>query len=183
MQDRPLGLRTQVATLGDTVFVGTEDSAYVNVLRLSSSQEVGRIHPGIQRRKPTRSNYERAIDRRVAWLTDKADRERWRKRFLAMPMPDYLPAYSALFADPDGERLWVQISIPGDSTTALRAVGLDGKIQGDVTLQQDLTVFDVAHGYILGEYDDSGGDQHVVLYKIPDTLQQIADTAGRTRTP
>jgi hypothetical protein len=181
-QDRPLGVVTKIAALGDRIFIGTEDSAYIDRFDFN-----GERHPGLRLgsplRHPSLANFERVIDQRVSGFTDKSQREFWRKRFLSMPMPEYLPAYSALFADSEDERLWVQISIPGDSTTVLRAVGLDGKIQGDVTLRQDLTVFNVAHGYILGEYDDSGGDQHVVLYKIPDKLQPITNTAGGTTTP
>ena len=163
-ENRPLGRLTRVAAASDRVFVGTADSAYVDVYALDG-RRMGAVPVGVELRRPTERNYERAIDGMVALMTSREMREGSKKQMLKIPMPEHLPAYTGVFADPAGT-LWVLTSAPGDPDTRLRALTEDGRVLGEVRVPRELRVFEVGMDYVLGSYDDAQGEQHVAMYRM-----------------
>jgi hypothetical protein len=163
-ENRPLGKLTRIAVARDRLYVGTADSAFVDVYTLDG-QRAGALPVGVAPRRPTERNYERAIDAQVAMLGDRETREAARRLLLEIPMPEYRPPYTNLFADPGGT-LWVVTSAPGDPVTELRAIGLDGRTLKVLRLPVELTVFEVGHDHLLGMYEDETGEQHVALYRL-----------------
>ncbi|HEX6940668.1 MAG TPA: hypothetical protein VF158_14725 [Longimicrobiales bacterium] len=117
---RPLGRVTQLALADDRVYVGTADSAYVDVFGLGG-RRLASLALGIPARAPTSREYERAIDAMVRPFPGRADRESIKRNLLDIPMPDLAPPYTGLFVDPAGT-LWVETSAPGEPATQLLAI-------------------------------------------------------------
>jgi hypothetical protein len=164
MESRPLGKVTSIAVTRDFLYVGTKDSAFVDVYRNSGSP-FGTVAVKVDRRRPLRLHYERAVDALVQPLADRGYREQMKQLLLDIPMPTNLPPYSALLADPDG-MLWVVTSIAGDSSTTLRGIGSDGHVLMDLEIPRDLRVFEVGRDYVLGAYEAPSGDPHVALFRF-----------------
>jgi 6-bladed beta-propeller protein len=162
---RPLGHVTELAISRDRVFVGAADSAVIATYQLTGTA-AGPLRTDVPPRPATSRHFDRAIDLQAAQLGDAASRDVARRMLhQAATMPEHLPAYSGLFADPDGN-LWVEISIPGDSTTWLRGFGGDGRVLGDVRLPIELHVFEIGRDYVLGSYDAADGNLHVATYRL-----------------
>jgi hypothetical protein len=165
-ENRPFGRMTSLALAGDRVYVGTADSAFVDVYSMGGEKlrtmAVGENKP----RRPTERNYERAIDELLLQLFIPDHQEANRKMLMKIPPPEQMPSYSAIFADPAGT-LWVNLSAPGDGETRLRAVGADGAQLGEVVLPLDLVVFEVGEDYVLGRWEDEeSGEVHVRMYRF-----------------
>ncbi|HEX7049353.1 MAG TPA: hypothetical protein VF188_03990 [Longimicrobiales bacterium] len=160
---RPLGRVTQLAMTDDRVYVGTADSASVDVYGLDG-RRLTTLAVGIPARAPTRPDYERAIDVMVRPFPGRGDQQSMRRMLLEIPMPELMPPYFGLFGDPAGT-LWVVTSGPAEPTM-LRAIAPDGRILGDVRLPVALEVFEVGRDYILGAYQDESGEQHVAMYRL-----------------
>jgi hypothetical protein len=163
-ENRPLGRITRFAVTDDRLYVGTADSAYVDVYALDG-RRLDAVPVGVPPRRPTRRNYERTIDGMTALFTDRQSRETQREQMLKIPMPDHLPPYSAIYADPAGT-LWVVTTAAGDPETRLRAIGQQGDILGELRLPTELRVLEVGMDYVLGLHDDEGGEQSVVMYRM-----------------
>jgi len=168
-ETRPLGKVSRIAMADDRVYVGTADSAFVDVYSLDGKR-LPTIRVGTPVRAPTQRNYEKAIDASVVGLLDRNTRDAARRYMLKIPMPERMPPYTALFADPRGT-LWVVTSAPGDSATTLRAITPDNRILGDVHLPAGLRVLEVGQDYILGTYEDEDGEPHVAMYRLRRTGQ------------
>lgn len=162
-ENRPLGKLTRFALSDDRLYVGSAESAYVDVYTLDG-RRMGVLPIGAARRRPTDREYERAIDRWLGPMTRSA-REFVRARLFEIPKPKSLPPYLDLLAEPDGT-LWAQVPAPHDSATELRAIDPDGRILADLLVPQYLEVFEVGRDYILGMYEERDGEQHVVLYRL-----------------
>jgi hypothetical protein len=162
-ENRPMGRRTRIAVTDDYLYVGASDSSKIYVYDLGGKR-LRTIDVGVPPRHPTQHQYERAIDALVQPMSDASMRERSRRDLLKIPSPEWLPAYSGLFADPKG-LLWVLTSVPGDSDTQLRAVSASGSVLGKVRVGRELRVFEVGINYVLGSYPDENGRTHVVAYR------------------
>jgi hypothetical protein len=157
---RPLGRVTSIAVGQDRFFVGTKDSAWVDVYDLEG-QLIERLPVQVAARRPTRQHYERAIDEQVAGLRIPSERQQMKEILLAMPMPEHLPIYGPLFTDPDGI-LWVTVSAPGDSVTRVQAVNRQPR--REIAIPAVLKLFEIGRDYVLATYEDSIGEPRVVLY-------------------
>lgn len=163
-ENRPLGRVTRFAVTDDRLYVGTAESDSVDVYALDG-RRLHAVSVGVPSRRPTRRNYERAIDGMVGLITDKDFRERQKQKMLEIPMPEHLPAYSGILTDQAGT-LWVVTSALGDSDTRLRAIGDAGDVLGEVRIPAEVRALEVGNDYILGIREDVGGEQHVVLYRM-----------------
>jgi hypothetical protein len=163
-QNRPLGRLTDIAASNDRIYVGTADSAFVDVYDLTG-RRLNSLAVGVGVRKATKTNYEHAIDGMVGVMPTREMRESGRQQMLRIPPPEYLPAYSTVHTDPSGT-LWVNVSAPGDPKTVLRAIRSDGRLLGEVNIPRGLRVFEVGMDYVLGRYQDTDGEQHVTAYSF-----------------
>lgn len=161
---RPLGRRTSLALFGDRLYVGTGDSAAIEVFGLD-----GRRLPTIVLRLPSRSpqrrHLERAIEATSVFLATPLHRRLLRDALMGIPVPDRLPPYSAILADPIGT-LWVVTSFPGDSVTRLLEFDSRGQPLGEALIPVELSVFEIGRDYVLGAYEDSEGEPAVALYRL-----------------
>ncbi len=78
-------------------------------------------------------------------------------------IPDRLPPYTALLADPAGN-LWVVTTVFGDDSTVLHAFSPGDDSLGTVQLPAGMQIFEVGSDYILGAYTDSTGQEVVAEY-------------------
>ena len=167
-QSRPLGKVTVLAISDDQFYVGTNDSAYIDVYAIDGTY-ANSIPIGVTRRVPGRIHYEHVVDAQVQWLSDADQRQAMREVLLNIPMPELLPAYAGIFLDGE-DRLWVQVSIPGDGETRLRGFSTDGSTIGELRIPIDLRIFEVGIDYVLGGFDGDLGEPHVVAYRFSQML-------------
>ena len=161
---RPLGRVTRLAMSNDRLYVGTADSAFVDVYSLDGQRQPA-LAVGIADRAPTRRDFERAVDAMVRPYPDRGAREETRNMLLDIPIPERIPPYDGLFADPAGT-LWVATWAAADGNTRLRAIDPGGSVLGDLELPVELNVFEIGEDYVLGAYEDDGGEQHIAMYRL-----------------
>jgi hypothetical protein len=161
---RPLGRATLMALSARYLFVGTADSASVDVYTLEGSR-VRAIATGATPRHPTKAELERSAAELVSFDPNARSRAAMQQLLLDIPAPLTLPPYSALLTDPGGA-LWVVLSAPGDPHTVLEVFSPEGQHLADVTVPVNLTVREVGADYILGTYEDARGEPHVALYRM-----------------
>ena len=160
---RPLGQTTTFALSADRLFVGTGDSATVDVYSLTG-ERLRTIRLDVPARTPTKAQYESAAGVFLS-IVPSGMRESARNWVLSIPMPQRLPPYSALLSDDSG-LLWVVLSVPGDANTRLRAVRETGAVVADVTVPLNLAVFEIGADYILGGREDAGGEPHLLMFRL-----------------
>jgi protein-disulfide isomerase len=164
METRPLGKLTSIAMTDDRLFVGTNDSAFVDVYAMSGAR-TGGMRLGVEPRRAQRHHYERAIDAQVRPLADRADRRAMKRLLLEYPMPSHLPLHGRLLTDPDGG-LWAVTSFPGDPVTTIRGLRRGGGLLLDLDIGRDVRVFEVGRDYVLAGYEEESGEPHVALYRF-----------------
>ena len=163
-EGRPLGKVSGVALSAGYVYVGSADSAFVDLYRTDGTF-ITLLSIGVERRRPTERHYEHSIAMQVAGGGTVEFRREWHQRLREIPMPEYMPAYTGLFTDDIG-MLWVVVSVPGDSATQLRALDREGTLLRDVYLPADTRVLEVGRDYIIGAYEDADGEPHVAMYTM-----------------
>jgi len=163
-EGRPLGKVAGVALSAGYVYVGSADSAFVDLYRTDGTF-ITLLSIGVERRRPTERHYEHSIAMQVAGGGTVEFRREWHQRLREIPMPEYMPAYTGLFTDDIG-MLWVVVSVPGDSATQLRALDREGTLLRDVYLPADTRVLEVGRDYIIGAYEDADGEPHVAMYTM-----------------
>jgi hypothetical protein len=160
----PLGKITSFAVGADHLYMGTKDSAFIDVFS-QAGDRLGGLAVGVALRPPTQEHFERAIDAQVARLGSVSDREFLKEILLRRPMPEHMPPYAGLFTNSSGV-LWVQTSLAGDPDTRLRALHPDGGVLAQLLIPRYMTVFEVGQDYVLGRYVDAGGEPYVIMYRI-----------------
>ena len=163
-ETRPLGLMSQMAVAGDLVYYGTADSGYADLYDLQGHRE-GTLQVAGTRHPPTPADYDRAIERMVVPFPSMQARKEAAKAMHTVPMPDRLPAYQALLADPIGA-VWAVTSGPGDSVTTIRGTTPQGRALGELRLPDRFTPFEIGRDYILGVAQTADGEQHVREYRV-----------------
>ena len=161
---RPLGLETHVAAGKQRVFVGTGDSAIVQVFNVMGGRS-GSIRLSGSPRPATQKHFEMAVDEIISFEDDAEARSILRRLFIALPMPAYLPPHGELIVDSE-DLLWVVRSIIGDPETTMDVFDGTGKQVARVIVPRFITVFQVGRNYVLGGYTDAAGIQHLVEYRL-----------------
>jgi hypothetical protein len=159
---RPLGKVTALAVSANRVYVGTKDSASIDVFAIGGDGHTVLGVP-IELRKPTSRHFERAIDAQAAVFRNVATREETKQLLFLEGMPENLPAYGTVLLD-DEETLWVQTSIPGDPITTIVALDDDGEVIARLELPIDSRVFDIGLDHVLVAYEHESGEPHVAMY-------------------
>lgn len=160
---RPLGKLTRFAVAREFLYVGTADSAFIDVYTVGGAR-VEAVPVGTPTRRPTDKHYARAIDALVAPFTDRDQRASEKSRLLQIRKPEAMPPYTAVLADPN-DYLWVVTSAPGDGETRFRVISRGGTAI-DLRLPLELNVFDIGEDYVLGAYETLAGEQRVVMYRV-----------------
>lgn len=162
---RPLGQSTMLALSSSYLYLGTNDSAVVDLFTLSGDP-MGQATVSVSRRRPTAEEYDLGIEAHLAVVfASFAERREHKDRFTRIPPPEFIPLYGPLVVDAVGTA-WVVISGLGEQTTRLQALNA-GQAPGPIiTFPRRLRVFEFGHDYVLGRYDDELGEVHVVAYRV-----------------
>lgn len=163
-ENRPLGRLTTIALAADRVYVGTAESASVDVRGFDGRQR-GAVEIPVHPREPTQQDYERAVDAMVEGFTDRDYQLQMKSELLKIPKPDLLPPYSSILSDVEGT-LWVVTSAPADSTTQLQIVASNGCPLGNVSLPANTRPLEVGVDYLLALEESDTGQQQIVVYEV-----------------
>jgi 6-bladed beta-propeller len=163
-ENRALGRLTRIALGPDALYIGTADSAWIDVFGLDGVKKRG-VPTGMSPRPPTQQEYDRAIERLIAVSPNPDVRSMFRSRYAALPMPAHVPPYADLRVDSAG-LLWVISPAADGRSTQLRALDDQGRVVGDVFIPLDLTVFEVGRDYILGGHRDAEDIEHVMVFRL-----------------
>ena len=161
---RPLGATVTVTPLDTRFLLGAGDSGYADIYDLNGAK-VGTRRVAPVPAKATRQDYERAVDRLVYRLPPGPARETPRQQFMTIPMPDRMPAYQKLLADPTGA-VWAVVSGPGAPKTRIYVTSDSGAVLADFSLPDMFVPYDVGTDYILGIAETLDGEQHVREYRV-----------------
>ena len=159
----PLAATTYLAVAGDRVFVGSADSTS-SVSAYSPDGTMTVLKLNLAARQSTPAQRLRAAAA-MASLAPKQMRAMAEDSLKVSPMPATLPPYSGLFGDTDGV-LWVQLTVPGDPNTRLRAIGVDGRTLGEILLPPNVIVLEIGRDYVLAAYDDADDLPHLAMYRL-----------------
>ncbi len=163
-ENRPLGRQTGVAAGSAALWVGTADSAWVDRRDLTG-RLVGGARVGVEGRTPTPAQFESSLTEITTVSPNPRAQEIQRQQHAPLPIPEALPPYRHLFADPDG-LLWAVTSATGDPVTALMAVSVDGTVEFEGSLSRAVRVFEVGGDYLLGKVADELGVESLVGFRI-----------------
>lgn len=153
-----------VAGTSERVYMGPSDSSAILVFALDG-RRLPSLPVPVQPRSPSRRHLERAADFMVSFVPASAERDHFRERFLHIAPAEQVPPFSTLTVDPDGV-LWANLSVPGDTAAVLRAFDTTGRVLGEVRIPIELKVFEIGRDYVLGTYQDRGGEPVVALYGL-----------------
>lgn len=160
---RPGGRMFSVAIAGHRAYIGLTDSAWVAGFD-TAGRQVSSFRISDDPQPSTQEYYEHAVNAFFDQYPSGQGFDLFRPRLLALPRPEHMPAWHALFGAPNGT-LWTQISSPDDSVTHLRATDSLGAVIGDVTLPFPMTIFEIGNDYILGRRENEAEEQRVVVYR------------------
>lgn len=159
---RPLGRTAAVAALAGSVAISSADSPSVTMVR-PDGREVRHVLP-ITTRAPSRSEYDEAIQA-LALMAPAALRQSLVDQLTQVPMPERLPAITALFVDTEG-LLWVQASPPGAPALDFLIVDQAGAIVARCRVPRGITVFEIGRDYVLGSLIDASDEVRLVMFGL-----------------
>jgi streptogramin lyase len=95
-----------------------------------------------------------------------SSRSAWRERYESMPLPDTLPAFSALLVD-DLERVWAGVYEPNrDPPHRWVVFDREGRAPGTVETPAGLDVQAVTKDAVVGVWTDELGVQEVRVHRL-----------------
>lgn len=163
-ENRALGLLTRIAAGPGGLYVGTADSAWVDVYTPTGAESEG-VGIGAPGRSPTAAEYERAIEAMISVSPSPRARERARAQYSEIPMPAATPPYRELLLDQDG-LLWAVVSPAGAPSTDLRSTER-GEDRGlALSLPSGFEVLQLGSDFVLGLLTDSLGIQSPTVYGL-----------------
>jgi hypothetical protein len=159
---RPLGRNASVGALDDAVVISSADSAVVTLVR--GDGRASRHALPITLRAPTRAEFDESV-RATASMAPPQMRQAMVQQLAAAPMPERLPAISALIPDTEG-LLWVQTTPPGARTIDFLVMESGGTVVARAQVPLGITVFEIGRDYVLGSYTDAADEVHVVVFRL-----------------
>ncbi|HEX8321512.1 hypothetical protein [Longimicrobium sp.] len=140
---------------GSHIYVGSTD-AY----QIRQYGEAGRLERIIRRDVPRRPFTQAHLDRFVESFP------RLGEALQGMPRPPYLPAFSAMLTDADGN-LWVQdyqeLGSPGSTWAVFQQ---SGRLLGTVRLPDGFRATDIGREHVTGVWSDEFDVEHVRSYPL-----------------
>lgn len=159
---RPLGRTAAVAALDDAVAISSADSALVTIV-LGGGQATRYALP-IPLRAPTRAEFDEAVQATASMVRPEM-RQAMIQQLAAIPIPERLPAISALFVDSEG-LVWIQTTPPGGKTLDFLVIQSNGNVVARAQIPLGLAVFEIGRDYVLGSYTDAGDEMHVAVFRL-----------------
>ncbi len=162
----PFGKSPATAVAGDLFFYGSQDAWQIEV-----RDRTGRLVRLIRRDKPLQP----VTDAQVATVMEEGADEaatseqarEFRRMLRQAPIPEFHPAYGAIYADRTG-CLWVEETrVPGgDAARHTTIFDPAGRMIGSLVLPDSLRVEQIGEDYVLGRWTDDLGVEYVRLYPL-----------------
>ena len=92
-------------------------------------------------------------------------RQAMAQQLAAIPLPDRLPAISALFVDSEG-LVWIQTTPPGAKALDFLVMRGDGRVVARAQVPLGITLFEIGRDYLMGSYTDAADEMHVAMYRL-----------------
>jgi hypothetical protein len=166
MGNTPFGKMALAAVTGDFFFYGSQDTWQIEV-----RDHAGRLVRIIRRDKPLEPITDAQVSAVMEEGADDASTNEQARTFRRMmreaPIPEFHPAYEAIFADVTG-CLWVEETrVPGGDTMRHTTIfDPDGRMIGSVVLPDGLRVEQIGEDYLLGRWTDDLGVEYLRLYPL-----------------
>ncbi len=161
---RPFGKNAVLAASGEDLYAGTQDSYEISVVHNSDS-----LAALIRLNRPKQPVTQEHIDRyKSARLANVHPREREHReaRLDSLPYPDWMPAYSTILVDTEGN-LWVSDYRPfGLQQPVWTVFDPSHRVLGTVETPLRLTIHDVGPDYVLGRWREPSGAESVRIYAL-----------------
>ena len=161
---RPLGRRTVIASFGDLVALGTQDTPTVTFY-----DDRGALQRVVRWRDAELAVRGEDIEAYVDELVEAASSERAtaiRAFYRDHEFPDYLPAFGRLIFDQSGN-LWVERTRrPGESGNSWRVISTSGVLLGSVDLPERFEPMSVSATRIAGVWRDDFDVEYVWVLEL-----------------
>ena len=161
---RPFGRNTAMATAGNNLYVGTQDTYEIRVVNnLDSLKTIVRLER--ENAPVTQEDIDRYKSPRLANVhsRERAARE---ARLDSLPFPETMPAYSTFLVDTEGN-LWVADHRPfGNEQPVWTVFDPSFRMLGTVETPLGLTVFDIGSDYVLGRWQEPGEGESIRVYAL-----------------
>ncbi len=159
---RALGTVTTFGVFDQGLYVGTGESAFVDVYSLNG-QKKGAIPAGIPGRPVSDKAYADAINLLLGSVKGKT---RQRDYLESFPKPKFMPPYNALKSTPSGT-LWLWVSPFFAEKAVYRLVDSAGTVLGDVTfLGAGVRLLQVSDHFVLVSYRDVRRRHHIAMFRV-----------------
>lgn len=161
---RPLGKQSTVAISRKWLYVGTRDSAYVNVFSTD-----GRAAPGVrlplERRKLTKRDIDGFLDALID-ANPRATPATIKELYGSLNYPEYLPAWGDMLTDAL-DCLWVQeYPTPGQKASRWLVFNDAHRQIAGLTIPADFSPLEIGTDWILGWRSDADGVKHLIAYSL-----------------
>lgn len=107
------------------------------------------------------------MEERLTRIGDPNRRRERRREYREIPLPDRMPAFSALRVGAGGY-LWMQEHVPPGTEDPARwsAFDPDGRLLGEVTMPRRFSPHDIGRDYVLEVFTDELEVERVQLYRL-----------------
>lgn len=159
---RPLGRATTLAIGRNLLYVGTADSAAVDVYDFNGYKLQTLLFTG-RRRASSERHWLESVEKIVSGVRGEVQKY-IRERLSELRRPTTLPSYAEIMLDPT-ERLWVSLYVPGDTATDLVVIGKDEHLGSTVRLPYAFDVTDIDTTRITGIRHAADGREQVIVVR------------------
>lgn len=171
---RPLSPATSFAFAGDELVVA--DGATGDVVGLASDgREAFRFSAAAPARRPTADDYARAAVAAVAMVPAQI-RDDAVTFVKSIPLPEQLPHFTRVLADPDG-LIWLVTSPDGATETRFRVYTRAGQLVAEPRVPGAFVAFEVGVAHLLGKRQNADGEDEIVMLRVT----RARETGRRTR--
>jgi hypothetical protein len=160
---RPLSASTSFTFSGNVLVIADGKSG--DVVGLSADgREAFRFTVSGAAQRPTAAQYAQASGPSIA-LVPAPHRENARKLVEAIPVPEALPHFWRVLADPDGH-IWLVTSPQGAAQTQFRVYSRSGQLIAEPRVSGAFEPFEVGATHLLGKRENADGEDEIVLLKV-----------------
>jgi hypothetical protein len=160
---RPLAPTTTFTFAGETLVIA--DGASGDVIGLApDGREAFRFDAAGPARRPTAQDYARAAVAAVA-LVPPPMRADATKFVQAIPMPEQLPHFWRVMADPEG-LIWLVTSAEAAPETSFRVYTREGRLVAEPRVPSALIPFEVGTSHLLGKRENADGEDEIVMLRV-----------------
>jgi len=161
----PFGKITVSMPGSDRLWIGTADRWEVQAFAEDGRLDrIARIDREVQ--ASTAAMLDAWVEKRIENIEDLNERRRRQADLLALPVPERLPAYDALYVD-RMDNVWIgEQGLPRDSVQTWTILDREGRAIGRVTTPPHSVPLDIGRDYILAVTRDESDIETLTLWRL-----------------